>query len=324
MRAQELTEKLKKNQDNEDNSLNNNKIIKKIYGRKHNSTIKRKSIYRHSTVVGNPKKQNKNNHKRSVNFDFLNIFKSGTKKGLNEIEIFKKIPQIKKLTDQEINSLQYEKAIKLDKRTYCQYYWSLLKKKHLILFTFLPANDYNLMSLKISLFLVSFSLYLTISGFFFNDETMHKIYTSSGVYNILSQIPQILYSSIISSFINTLLKNLSLSEKDILKIKEEKDMRNTVIKSKKIEKCLRIKFVFFFIFSLILMLFFWYFISCFCAVYNNTQIILIKDTLLSFGVSMLYPIGINLIPGIFRIPSLRAEKKDKKCLYSFSQIVALI
>ena len=72
------------------------------------------------------------------------------------------------------------------------------------------------------------------------------------------------------------------------------------------------------------MLFFWYFISCFCAVYYNTQIILIKSTFLSFGLSMIYPIGINLIPGIFRIPELRAEKKDKKCLYSFSQYVALI
>ena len=72
------------------------------------------------------------------------------------------------------------------------------------------------------------------------------------------------------------------------------------------------------------MLFFWYFISCFCAVYSNTQVILFKDTLISFAISMLYPIGINLLPGIFRIPSLRAKKKDKKCMYSFSKIIALI
>ena len=58
--------------------------------------------------------------------------------------------------------------------------------------------------------------------------------------------------------------------------------------------------------------------------YYNTQIILIKNTLISFGISMLYPVGINFIPGMFRIPALRAEKKDKKCLYSFSQFVALI
>jgi len=118
------------------------------------------------------------------------------------------------------------------------------------------------------------------------------------------------------------LKALSLSEKDILKIKDEKSMMNAVKQSKKIEKYIKIKFVIFFIISLLLMLFFWYFISCFCAVYNNTQVILIKDTLISFALSMIYPIGINLIPGIFRISSLRA--KNKKCMYSFSKIIALI
>ena len=228
------------------------------------------------------------------------------------------------LNTQELNSLKYEEALELDKRTYFQYYFSLLKKKHLILFTFLQTNDYNLMSLKIALFIVSFSMYFTIDTFFFNDETMHKIYQESGVYNIITQIPQILYSSIVSSIINMILKSLSLSEKDILKIKKENDMHSTVRMSKSIEKCIKIKSFLFFTLSLLLMIFFWYFISCFCAVYYNTQLILIKNTLLSFGLSMLYPIGINLVPGIFRIPALRSEKKDKKCLYSFSQFVALI
>ena len=223
-----------------------------------------------------------------------------------------------------MNSLKYEKAIELDKRTYCKYYLSLLFKKQLILFCFFPSNDYNVMSLKITLFLVSFSLYLTINGFFFNDKTMHKIYKDNGVFNIIFQIPQILYSSIITSVINIILKNLSLSEKEILKIKQEKSIKNTVNISKNIEKCIKIKFIIFFLFSLILMLFFWYFISCFCAVYNNTQTILFKDTILSFGLSMLYPFGLCLLPGLARMPSLRAEKKDKKCLYCFSQILALI
>ena len=72
------------------------------------------------------------------------------------------------------------------------------------------------------------------------------------------------------------------------------------------------------------MLFFWYFISCFCAVYKNTQIILIIDTIISFTLSMIYPFGLNLIPGFFRIPALKAKNKDKKYLYILSGYVALI
>ena len=85
-----------------------------------------------------------------------------------------------------------------------------------------------------------------------------------------------------------------------------------------------IKFAIFFILNNILLLFFWYFISCFCAVYNNTQLILIKDTLVSFALSMIYPFGLNLFPGFFRIPALRSKNKDKKCLYKISGLVALI
>ena len=222
------------------------------------------------------------------------------------------------LNDQEMNNLEYEKAIEFDKRSYIQYYFSLLKKKQLLLFTFLPANDYNIISLKISLFIVSFSLYFTINAFFFNDETMHKIYKDNGVDNILYQIPQILYSSIIPMVIIILLKNLSLTEKHLLKIKEEKDYNRLIKELKKVQKCIIIKFIIFYIISFLLMSFFWYYISCFCAVYNNTQMILIKDTLISFGISMLYPFVINLIPGIFRITALRAGKKDKKFLDSNS------
>ena len=91
------------------------------------------------------------------------------------------------------------------KRVYFQFYWSLLKKKQLLLFTFTPTNDYSLTTIKISLFLVSFSLYFTINGFFFSDETMYKVYEDKGAFDIIYQIPQILYSTMTTSFINRFL-----------------------------------------------------------------------------------------------------------------------
>ena len=228
------------------------------------------------------------------------------------------------LNDEELNSLEYTIALKIDKRTYFQYYWSLLKKKHLILFTFYPNNDYNLPSIKIFLFLVSFSLYFTINGFFFNDDTMHKINEDHGNFNLLFQLPQIFYSSIISAVINIILRQLSLSEKNILALKKEQNYNKTLQYSKGIKNCLANKFIIFFILSYLLLMFFWYFIACFCGVYVNTQIILIKDTLISFCLSMVYPFGLNLIPGFFRIPALRAAKNDKNFIYKISLIIALI
>ena len=212
----------------------------------------------------------------------------------------------------------------IDKRTYLQYYCDLIRKKQIIIFTFIPIADYNLVSIKISLFLLSFSLYMTVNAFFFTDKTMHQIYANNGKLDILQHAPQIIYSSLISSIVNTILKQLSLSENNILVIKQAKYLKTSYKRAKEVKSYLYCKLIIYFIVSFLLALFFWYFISCFCAVYTHTQIILINDSLISFGISMLYPFGINLLPGIFRITSLRANKKDKICLYKFSQLLSLI
>ena len=92
-------------------------------------------------------------------------------------------------------------------------------------------------------------------------------------------------------------------------------------KEKTLLKKLRIKFLLYFIISTIFLLFLWYYISMFCAVYVNTQIHLIQDSLISFGLSIFYPFGIYLLPGIFRIPALTNKKKHKKYFYIISNIL---
>ena len=229
----------------------------------------------------------------------------------------------KDLLDLEINKLDYEIAIVIDKRSFLQYYYSLLKRDHLIIFTFITVDDYNLREIKILLFIVSFSLYFTINAFFFSDETMDNIYEDNGIFNFIFQLPQIIYSSLITSVLNIILQKLAISEAQILDMKKEKDLEKFKIKSKNIKINLKIKLIIFLVLSIILMIFFWYFISCFCAVFSNTQLILIEDTLISFLLSMIYPFGLKLLPGFFRIAALRAPNKDQKCKYKISQILSI-
>ena len=151
---------------------------------------------------------------------------------------------------------------------------------------------------------------------------MHTIYESHGNYNFIYQIPQILYSSFISSIIISIINYLSLSQKDIIKIKNQN--QNIKEKGEKLKKCLKIKFICFFILELLFLLLFWYYLASFCAIYQNTQKHLLKDTIISYGFSLLYPLGTCLIPAIFRIQSLRSLKGDKECLYKFSKFIQFI
>ena len=241
-------------------------------------------------------------------------------------EIIIKSENIMKYNEQELNNASYEFAIKNDNRNYIQYYFSLLLTKHILISTFFNKNDYNIKIIKIDLFILNFALYFTINALFFNDNTMHKIYEDKGSFNFIYQLPQILYSSIISGLINIALKKLALSQDDILEYKQIKNINNIELNEKEqnLYKKLKIKFGLYFIISSIILLFFWYYLSMFCAIYQNTQIHLVKDTLISYGLGFIYPFGIYLIPGIFRIPSLSDKKNNRKCLYNISKLLQII
>ena len=276
--------------------------------------------------------RNNSNHKKYINSvkqtaqdnqdqtsNKLNITKISKFK-LQDLNIINRIDFLEQ-KDFEINSLDYELAFKLDKRNYFQYYISLLKYNHPLMFSFGNYNDYNSRIIKIFLFFFSFSSDLTINALFFNDDTMHKIYQDKGEYDLLYQIPQILYSALISKLIDALIKNLALSQDNIVELKQEKEKNNLEEKYDRILKIIRMKIISFFVISFIILLFFWYYIACFCCIYVNTQIHLIKDTFISLIASLIYPFAINLIPGIFRITSLKMENHSGKYLYTFSSFL---
>ena len=120
------------------------------------------------------------------------------------------------------------------------------------------------------------------------------------------------------------MKAICLTDKNIIQIKNLNTKKAIKIESKSVLKCIIKKTICYFVLTFILLFFFWYYLSCFCAVYRNTQLHLFKDTLISYGFSMIYPFLIYLIPGIFRILALRAQKKDKEIIYKFSKILQAI
>ena len=223
--------------------------------------------------------------------------------------------------DEEINGFSYDLAIKYDKRTYCQYYISLLKTQHNLICALFNNNDYNSRIIKIDLFLIGFTIEYTVNGLFYSDDTMHKIYESKGQFDYETQIPIIVYSTLISYILNFPLNFFALSNDSIINLKQDKNKNNIQNAAKKLVKILTIKFIFYFIISFLFLAFFWYYLSMFGVIYKNTQIHLLKDILMSFGLSLCFPFVIYLLPGIFRIPALSNKKNKRKCLYNFSKVL---
>ena len=318
-----------------DNKENNNNYlnIRKIgFGKKknHNKNKKKLNIisliksgnYSNSNYFINSRAQTSIGNEYNFNF---NLITSGSKEKANKNQKTNKNNLLNKntniLREDELNVLEYKQALKLDKRNFFQYYISLIKLKNPIAFTFFHYNDYNLTTIKISLFFMNFALYFVTNAFFFNDKSMHKIFIDNGEYNFVFQIVQTIYASLVSVLITTILNRLSLSDSSLLNFKKEKNKR---INENELRKSINNKFYFFFILGFILFCGYWYYISCFCAVYKNTQIIFIKNIFVSYGLSMIYPFGIFLIPTILRIHSLKSKKKNEELYYKISLVLALL
>ena len=227
--------------------------------------------------------------------------------------------------DYELNILSYKLAIIFDKRTCCDYYCSLLKNKQLFMFTFCSFNDYNSGIIKKFIFFLSFAVHYTINTLFFTDDTMHQINEDEGSYNFNYQLPKILLSAISSTvFLRIILETLVLTDRNILQVKREKTFQNAIFKKKEILKYINLKFAIFFILNFILLILFWHYLTCFNAIYENTQIYLLENVFISFGISLFYPIFWNIFPSALRIYSLNNKKHDNEYIYSISKYLQII
>ena len=296
------------------------KLEKKNLNGKNKNQIK---IYSYNTNINiNSINSNKNIFMKNNEIKIKSNFKSNLNLTYIEkiIYLIPKKGRIKYFSDDELNSLNYENALKIDTRNYFQFYLSLLKQTHLIIFTFF-IKDYNLFLLKLSLFLISFELFFFMNALFFNDDSLHKIYENEGKYDFIYQIPKMIYSTVASQVISSLLEKLSLSQDLMLELKEKGDIKQIKKEINKVIKCIKIKCFLFLIIGIILLFGFWYYLSAFCAVYYNTQIPLIKDNFISFLTSMIYPFLFDLFPGIFRILGIYSKIK---CLFIISKIITII
>ena len=225
------------------------------------------------------------------------------------------------LNEEQLNYADFAIAKDKDKRSYLRMYWSLLKLKQLIIFTFYTSTDYNLRIVKIILFILFVSFYFAFTALFFNDNIMRQIYIYKGNTDAAVHIPNIILSSLCCLIMNFIIRFVSLSERDISKIScgtNEEDKKKLADKTKKL---LKIKLIILFALSGALIAFCWYYVAAFCAIFKNSQGHYFLNVLFSFIVCNLWPCVTSLIAPIFR---KLAFKNNSSVMYKASQIISYI
>ena len=231
------------------------------------------------------------------------------------------------LDDFELNNLDYYEACEFDKRSFCRTYRSVLMREHLVLMTFFARNDHNLFYIKIEKFLILFCVDMTMNGLFFVHETMHKKYTENEDFTFVQKIPQLLFTLIVSHILEVILCFLSMTDTSFYEIKSlSKYERKNGEKIIEILSRIQRKLNAFFILTFILFLFFWYFISAFCAVYQNTQKIFLRDSMISFAIAFIDPFIIYCATTLLRYISLSKlcyKNCCSGCIFKISDLIPI-
>ena len=143
--------------------------------------------------------------------------------------------------------------------------------------------------MRFILFIFLFSCDFALNAlFYFNDNISKKYHYAKNLFLLAfsSNITIIIYSTLVSYFLITLLNKLSNSSNAIRnvftsveqKIKFNKKFKindnmkkNVHTRIVNILDKLKIKIAFLFLIETILILFFWYFVTAFCHMYSSTQ-----------------------------------------------------
>ena len=220
------------------------------------------------------------------------------------------IAQIPKYDKYEINYIKYEEAVKYDKRTKMSMFLSILVLKHPLIYAFFINDKYTIKSISISMFIISEQMGLAFNALFYTDGYISNQYKHEGNIDIIASLPKSIYSSLFSVALSIIFGFLTSSKSILMKIllfsdQKEKDDLNKVL------RCIRIKLAFYFTLIFIFSLFFWYYVTAFCAVYQNSQVGWLIGAVISVALGLITPVAMSLFVFIFRVIGI--EKKSKCC-----------
>ena len=306
------------------NDLDNDEDIN---NKKHN--INQEKLKKHkksdNTNTSNEQYRNKNTEEGE-----LKLNNNLRKNSFKEEKSRKRNKSLKKFTNQRKNSnlyskhdfnfMNYEEAIKKEIK-FSEMYWSYLIEFNFILHTIISDSFLNLLTIKINYLCFRLELIFAFNAFLYSDNYITQVFEGKGQLNFVYSLPKSIYSFLITTIISIGLKFLLNNKKEILDIIQNKNKSEFNQKIKAILKKIKTKLIIYFSIQFSFTLFFLYYCSAFCAVYQNSQILWIYGCLETILFDIIFSCLFCLFISLCKFIGI---KKRIKCLYMMSFVINYI
>ena len=221
------------------------------------------------------------------------------------------------------DEMEFDDAIKKDKRGFCQYFCDILKEKQSFAYTFIATDRINTRMIKLILFSLNITLYFVVNGLFFSESFISELYYTKEDESFFSFVPRcidkVIYTTLVSIFIGYMTDFFFVSEKKIKGI-FKRDKENRLILKRNITMLIREikrRYIAFIIMTFFIMLISLYYLLCFNFVYPKTQIEWIKSSILIIIIMQILSVLKCLYEAIFRALSFKCESEK---VYKISRL----
>ena len=310
------------NLDSNENKQVSQKSLDKLYKDK----FQRKKFENNIMKDENKKAENLEKNKKNNVEIFQLIDENPTNKDLdNEI---KKLQEKYNIDEEDFlkddpDDMEYDDAIKYDKRTFYEYLQEKFMENQIIMNTFFNHDNLKPMTIKIMLLLLNIDLYFVVNGLFYSESYISDLFHSDEEETFFSFFPRSIsrffYTTIVGVIISSIIDCMFIEEKKVKRVfKREKENHVQV----KYEISLIIKntkknYIIFLIVCFLITLISWYYVCCFNNVYPGVKVEWIKSSITIMIIMQLLSVLAGIIVALIRLISFKCKSEKLYKLKDF-------
>ena len=275
-------------------------------------------LFKFKSIVENDKYDENNKDKR------VSIKKKYISNNFFKIEIYDKI-NIDAFLKPTFENMDYDDALEDDKRTFFQYFFEKTKINQKIINCFFISEFTKSRPIKILIFLLNINLYFLINGLFYSESYISEVFNSKKQEKMFSfftrSIYRFTYCTVVGHIIGSIMQILTVDEIKIVNILQKKgksplDLRFEI---SLILKSIIIKNRILIITNYIIVIFSWYYISCFNNVYPNIKTEWIISSIFIIIIAQILIFIIVFLEACIRFISFKCKSEK---LYKLSQLLS--
>ena len=215
----------------------------------------------------------------------------------------------------DLDDMEYDDAIKYDKRTFFEFLSDRLKERQIIMDTFFNKENLRPFSIKVILLLLNIDLYFVVNGLFYNEQYISDLFYSTEEETFFSFFPRSIsrffYATLVGVIISIIIDWFFVEEKKIKRIliREKEDPMQLKYEISLNVTNIKKRYISFISLCLFISVISWYYVSCFNSSYPGVQIEWIKSSITIIIIIQILSILVVVLEAILRSISFKFESE---------------